>query len=80
MEIKLGQKWAHYKHPEREYEIIGIARNSNNWEEEMVVYKALYAAEMPYGQLCVRPKKEFFDIIEKDKKKVQRFTLISDAP
>ncbi|MCX6803420.1 MAG: DUF1653 domain-containing protein [Candidatus Diapherotrites archaeon] len=79
IEVKLGQKWTHFKHPEREYEIIGIAKNSSDLEE-MIIYKALYADEFPFGQLWARPKKEFIGktIDKKTGKEVERFSFISE--
>ncbi|MEI7961416.1 MAG: DUF1653 domain-containing protein [archaeon] len=76
-EIKNGQKWTHYKHPEREYEIIGIAKYSENLEE-MVIYKALYEEDYPLGQLWARPKEEFLGLAtdKKTGKEVKRFTLV----
>jgi len=73
-EIKPKQKWTHYKNPSREYEIIGIAKNSENLEE-MVIYKALYADEFLFGQIWARPKKEFLGKVNKDGKEVDRFSL-----
>ncbi len=75
-EIKIGQKYYHYKKPdlEHQYEIIAIGKNSENLEE-MIVYKALYKGDFPKGQVWVRAKKEFEEIIEINGKKVKRFEL-----
>ena len=55
----------------REYEVIGTALHSETGEK-LVVYKALYND----GGLWVRPYDMFKEIIEKDGKKIQRFTPI----
>ena len=53
-EIKLG-KYQHFKG--KFYEVIGIAKNSENPDEEFVVYKALYGN----NQLWIRPKQMFLE-------------------
>ncbi len=73
--IKLG-KHKHFKGIM--VEVIGVALHSETLEE-MVVYKKLedfggYKA----GSLWVRPKKTFLEEIERDGKKIPRFTFISD--
>jgi hypothetical protein len=72
--MKLG-KYKHYKG--NFYEVIGISRFSEDHQQEFVVYKALYEGEYPYGQLWVRPKDMFNEIIEKDGKKIARFEYIT---
>lgn len=76
-EIKAGQKWKHYKHPQREYEIIGEALDSDSLTE-LVLYKALYADDYPFGQIWARPKKDFLGTTTDKKigKEVKRFTLV----
>lgn len=71
--IKLG-KYRHYKN--KFYEVLGVARNSENANEEFVVYKALYKGDFPEGQIWVRPYSMFLEKIELDGKMVQRFTFI----
>ncbi len=66
--IKLG-KYRHYKG--KEYEVIGIAKHSENLEE-LVVYKALYDE----GDIWVRPVKMFLEEVEVNKSKVPRFSFI----
>ena len=67
-EVKPG-KYRHFKG--NEYEVIGTALHSETGEK-LVVYKALYND----GGLWVRPYDMFKEIIEKDGKKIQRFTPI----
>jgi len=55
--VALG-KYEHFKGGE--YEIIAFAKDSEDLTE-LVVYKALYGE----GDVWVRPKKEFFDTVDK---------------
>lgn len=66
--VRLG-KYRHYKG--KEYEVIGIAKQSETLEE-MVVYKALYGD----GQLWVRPLAMFLEDVDIDGKKVPRFAYV----
>ena len=68
MEIKLG-KYRHFKG--NEYEVIGIAKNSETLEET-VVYKALYGD----GGLWVRPASMWNETVERDGKTYKRFEYI----
>lgn len=70
MEIKLG-RYRHFKEKEREYELIGIAKNSETLED-IAVYRALYGQ----GQLWARPLKIFLEEVEKDGKKMPRFEYL----
>jgi phosphoglycolate phosphatase len=67
-EIKPG-KYRHYKG--KEYEVIGIARHSENLEE-FVVYRALYGD----GQLWIRPREMFSEQITFEGRKILRFEYI----
>ena len=69
-EIRIG-KYRHFKG--NEYEVLYIARHSET-EEEMVVYRALYG---DFG-IWVRPASMWNEIIERDGKKMQRFTYIGE--
>jgi hypothetical protein len=71
--MKLG-KYRHYKG--LEYEVVGIARHSEDLEE-MVVYRALYNLE-EFGEntLWVRPKQMFLENIKIEGKLVPRFKFI----
>ncbi len=69
-EIKLG-KYRHFKG--NEYEVIGIAKNSENLEET-VVYRALYGD----GELWVRPASMWNETVERDGKIHKRFTFIEE--
>lgn len=67
-EIKLG-KYRHFKG--NEYEVIGIAKNSETLEP-MVVYKALYGD----GGLWVRPAAMWNETVTRDGKTFRRFEKI----
>ncbi len=68
MEIKPG-KYRHFKGGE--YEVLAIAKHSETLEE-MVVYKALYGE----GGVWVRPAKMWYEKIEKEGIRYNRFTYI----
>ena len=67
-EIKLG-KYRHFKG--NEYEVLGIAKNSETLEET-VVYRALYGER----ELWVRPASMWNEIVERDGKSFKRFEFI----
>ena len=66
--VTLG-KYRHFKG--NEYEVIGIAKDSETLEE-IVVYKALYG---DFG-LWTRKKTNFEEIVERGGKRQRRFTKI----
>ena len=67
-EITLG-KYRHFKG--NEYEVLGFAKDSET-TQKVVIYKALYGEE----ELWVRPYEMFNEIIERDGKRIRRFTKI----
>ena len=69
-EIKLG-KYRHFKG--NEYQVIGIAKNSETLEET-VVYRALYGE----NDLWVRPASMWNETVERDGKTYKRFTYIGE--
>jgi len=72
--MKLG-KYQHYRNKQY-YEVIGIAVHTET-REEMVVYKSLYSTpDYEHGQLWVRPKKMFLELVDADGRKVQRFIAV----
>ncbi|MFA5763781.1 MAG: DUF1653 domain-containing protein [archaeon] len=77
MEIKQGQIWVHYKGINKRYEIIALGKDSNTLED-LVVYKALYQGEFKFGQIWIRPVKEFLETVEKNGEKFNRFSLIEE--
>ena len=70
-EFKPG-RYRHFKG--KEYELLFTARHSET-EEEMVVYRALYGE----GGLWVRPAAMWNEEIERDGKRVRRFSYIGEA-
>lgn len=74
-ELKKGDIITHYKKPNKRYEVLEIGFDSNTMQE-MIVYKALYQGEFKFGTIWIRPKKEFFDIIEFNGIKNQRFKKV----
>lgn len=74
--------WRHYKSigwTDHTYEVIGIAKHSET-AEDMVVYRPLYEVQTDswvYGyDFAVRPLSMWYDTIDWNGKKVQRFTQI----
>jgi hypothetical protein len=57
----------------KEYELICTARHSET-EELMVVYRPLYGE----GGVWVRPAAMWNELVERDGKRVRRFTYIGD--
>ena len=68
-EIPLG-KYRHFKGGE--YELIAIARDSEDPDRFLAVYKALYGE----GDVWVRPLDMFFESVIKDGKEIPRFSKI----
>ena len=55
------------------YEVLGLARHSET-QEEMVVYRALYGEY----SLWVRPARMWFETVERDGQRFQRFTRVEE--
>ncbi|MFV0627178.1 MAG: DUF1653 domain-containing protein [Alphaproteobacteria bacterium] len=73
--MKLG-KYKHFKG--NLYEVVGIARYSEDIDKQFVVYKSLYTKQFPEGQLWVRPYEMFNEEIERDGKKMKRFEYVGE--
>ena len=67
----IGREFRHFKGGH--YRLEGFAKDSETLEE-MVVYRALYGE----GGLWVRPAKMFFETVERNGKKMNRFELIGE--
>ena len=67
----IGREFRHFKG--NLYRLEGFAKDSETLEE-MVVYRALYGE----GGLWVRPAKMFFETVELNGKKMNRFELIGE--
>ena len=71
-ELKIGGKYKHFKG--NYYEVIGVARHSEDVTQEFVVYRALYnSSEFGPNQIWVRPKEMFLEKVTKDGKTFCRF-------
>ena len=64
-------RYRHFKG--KEYELICTARHSET-EELLVVYRPLYGE----GGVWVRPAAMWNELVERDGKRVRRFTYIGD--
>lgn len=74
-EVRPG-RYEHHKG--KFYEVLGVARHSEDLEE-MVVYRALWdSEEFGHNALWVRPKSMFQETIEKDGKEVPRFKYVGE--
>ena len=74
-EIKINGKYKHYKG--NLYEVITVARDCEDPQKELVVYKALYdSPEFGINQVWVRSKEDFLAEITKEGKTVFRFEEI----
>jgi hypothetical protein len=73
MNNTINGKYKHFKG--KEYEVIGIARHSENLQE-LVIYKALYESEFGKNAIWARPKDMFFDTVEINGAKIRRFAKI----
>ena len=73
--VKAGERYRHFKGGE--YEVVAVARDCEDVDKEVVVYRALYATEdFPFGQIWTRSLEDFVGFKEKDVEKIKRFSLI----
>lgn len=70
--IKIGGIYRHFKG--NRYKVLHLAKHSET-EEELVVYQALYGER----GIWVRPLAMFCEEIERDGKRMQRFTLVEEG-
>lgn len=76
-EIKVGAKHKHYKG--NLYEVIAIAKDSEDPQKELVVYKALYnSSEFGKNQVWVRSKEDFLGKVTKNEKTFFRFEEVTE--
>jgi dUTP pyrophosphatase len=74
MMVEVGERYRHFKGGE--YEIVSVARNCDDAEQEVVVYRALYGE----GGVWVRERSEFCgDKVFEDGRRVKRFELIGKS-
>ncbi len=72
-EIKLG-KWKHFKG--HTVEVVGVAKNSENYDEEFVVYH--HPDKDGKDQMWIRPVPMFLETIERDGKIMKRFEYLGE--
>lgn len=70
--IVASGKYRHYKG--HEYEVIGVAKNSETLEE-LVIYRALSGNH----EYWVRPLNMFMETVEIDGKRIPRFAKLNEA-
>lgn len=70
MKAEVGKKYKHYKG--NQYQVLAIARNSENIDEELVVYQDCSDA----AKIWARPKEMFEEDVLVDGVLSQRFTPI----
>jgi hypothetical protein len=70
--IIVGMVYRHYKG--NDYVVLAVGRNSENPDEELVVYQGSYTDEK-YGEnpTWIRPKKMFLEKVIVNGKKMDRF-------
>lgn len=71
MKAEIAEKYRHYKG--NEYLVIHIARNSENIDDEFVIYQDMSDS----SKVWARPRPMFEEDIEIDGKVMPRFTKIS---
>ncbi len=64
-------RYRHFKGGE--YELLYVAKHSET-REDMVVYRALYGER----GVWVRPASMWYEVVERDGKRIQRFTYIGE--
>ena len=73
-DLALG-KYRHFKGGE--YEVIAIARDCENPEKKIVVYRALYASkDFYFGQVWARSLEDFEGFKVVDGEKIKRFEFV----
>ncbi|MGI5825990.1 MAG: DUF1653 domain-containing protein [Patescibacteria group bacterium] len=76
-ELTPNSKWKHFKRGI--YLVIGTARNSEDPNQEFVLYKHLDGeSEFGLDQLWIRPKKMFLEQVPRDGKTFWRFEKIEE--
>lgn len=77
-EPKPGERYRHFKGEEKIYEIIAVAKNCDNPEKKIVIYRNLYLTEdLQFGVIWARSLENFcgYKTLENGAK-IKRFTLI----
>ena len=75
--VDVGKQYKHYKG--NLYEVIAVARDCEDPQRELVVYKALYdSPEFGPNQVGVRSKEDFLAEIIRDGKTFNRFEEVKE--
>jgi len=76
-DLKPGSIWKHFKGGR--YQVIGVARHTEDPSQEFVIYKHL-DGENEYGlnQFWVRPKEMFLEEVTRDGKTFWRFEEVKE--
>lgn len=74
--VKSGEKYIHYKHPSHPYEVIGVARHTDNINQMIVIYRAFYESPNPAEPMWAQPLEEFTGEVSVNGVKVPRFKKI----
>lgn len=76
----MGIQKGFYEHFKgKRYEVLDVVRHSET-QEELVLYKALYAGQYPEGSLWVRPLCMFVEQVQRDGKTLPRFRYLGEQP
>ncbi len=76
--IVVGAIYQHYKGADKLYEVVAIARCSENPDQESVIYKALYNNAFGKDSVWSRPLEMFAGKVEICGRQVDRFAKIFD--
>ncbi len=72
--VIIGGRYRHYKG--NEYVVLAIGRNSENHNEELIVYQSLYTdKEFGKNPIWIRPKKMFLEKVTTSDKKNSSFRV-----
>lgn len=75
-ELIISGIYQHFKGKDKLYQVIALARDCENHEKKVVVYKQLYESEFPKGTIWTRSLEDFLGEKIIDGKSVKRFVLI----
>ncbi|MBI2309751.1 DUF1653 domain-containing protein [Candidatus Collierbacteria bacterium] len=75
-EIIVGGRYRHYKG--NEYVVLAVGRNSENPDEELVIYQGLLYDDKKFGKnpIWIRPKKMFLGKVVINGNNIDRFKKI----
>jgi hypothetical protein len=71
--IGVGDRYAHYKHPERTYRVVEVSLIEETLEPA-VVYEAEYGEKLSF----IRPLDNFLELIDVDGAQILRFSRITE--